>query len=511
MKKHLHFAVVLTGLTTAGFAQSAGSLDLNFDSDGKVTIQPQNGENIGNSVDIGAADKILIGGLMRSSADLSGSVNYGGILRLNTDGSLDNSFGGNSTGTTTRNKAANAMSLLQPSSGRLILVGGNLNTHVSYAYTTGGANDGTFNPFNSSMTNNNEFANGAAMSSSGQFATVGYDAVSGGNYMQTIVYNSNGTPNTSFSSDGNVTNLHPGFTDAMAHDAAFQPDGKIVVAGYAQSASAGYVFGLIRYDASGNLDPAFGNNGFVNNNSNFGNEEVCQAIKIQNDGKIIAVGYAKDASDNNLNKVALARYNADGTLDVSFGSNGWSFPPVLSGRMVAREVAIQADGKYVLACEGTSSTGLNYFVVVRVNYDGTIDTGFGNNGVVSVSFPNANEAGANDVTIQSDNKIVAVGYAIINGVKNIAAVRINPGTVTNVKELPQVSTEFSAYPNPVMDKLYLRNINPGVITITNIRGEAVLQTKVDATATINIADLPAGIYFVYDNNCKAVARFIKDL
>lgn len=194
---------------------------------------------------------------------------------------------------------------------------------------------------------------------------------------------------------------------------ALQSDNKIVIAG-SRRLGADDDFALTRLTADGALDNSFSSDGRLSTNF-FGGNDTAYAVIVQASGKIVSAGSATLAGNLDF---AMARYNPDGTLDSSFGNNGLRTTLIGSGDDVARAIAIQADGKLLLA--GYSWNGLdNDFALARYDANGVLDTSFGSNGVVSTDF------GANDLAyalaLQSDGKIVVVG----NTGTDIAVARYN--------------------------------------------------------------------------------------
>lgn len=125
--------------------------------------------------------------------------------------------------------------------------------------------------------------------------------------------------------------------------------------------------------APGDLDLTFGGTGKVT--TAIGSNSGGNCVKIQNDGKIVVVGYSETM-------IAVARYKSDGSLDESFGGTGTITTPVRSGAE-AKSVAIQSDGKIVVA--GRTEYPRD-FVVARYNADGSLDTSFGGIGIVITAF-----------------------------------------------------------------------------------------------------------------------------
>jgi len=138
-------------------------------------------------------------------------------------------------------------------------------------------------------------------------------------------YNSDGTLDTTFGTGGKVTT---GFVDTVfgpisgsAYSLLLQPDGKIVLAGYA-NLKGGESFALARYNANGTLDAGFGTGGKVSTDfdpSGQGSFAFAYSIALQQDGKIVAVG---ESTINGQRDFALARYNSNGSLDAGFGTGG---------------------------------------------------------------------------------------------------------------------------------------------------------------------------------------------
>ena len=215
-------------------------------------------------------------------------------------------------------------------------------------------------------------------------------------------YNSNGTVDTGFGNAGKVTTDFSCGNPAAYQEVnavALQPDGKIVVAGFldigCQQQGAWW---LSRYNANGTLDTTFGNGGIVR--TAFVNtwDEHATAIVIQPDGKIVAAGFTVNPSAEVYQTLILARYNTDGTLDSSFGESGRVLGDKSHGGAYA--LARQSDGKLVIATNQNQPGSL----VGRYNSSGIVDTTFGNNGWAAPGL-----AFAQGVAIQSQGKIVVVG------------------------------------------------------------------------------------------------------
>jgi uncharacterized delta-60 repeat protein len=216
----------------------------------------------------------------------------------------------------------------------------------------------------------------------------------------------------SFGSGGRVTTDFPGQSDS-ARGMAPQPDGKLVVAGSTYNGPATQIdFALARYNADGTPDQTFGAGGKVTTDFN-GSHDNAYAVAVQPaDGKIVAAG---SAYVGNFTEFALARYNPDGSPDASFGSGGrltTRFNP--SGWENANALAVQPDGKIVVT--GLTRVRNDDIAVARYNPDGTLDASFGSGGKVVTDLPVQpgyssflNDDCGRAVAVRPDGRIVVGG------------------------------------------------------------------------------------------------------
>ncbi|MGI8956533.1 MAG: delta-60 repeat domain-containing protein [Chthoniobacterales bacterium] len=229
-----------------------------------------------------------------------------------------------------------------------------------------------------------------------------------------VGFAADGDLDLTFGNGGSVTTDFQHSTD-IAYAVARQADGKLVVVGttYTNNDYSGEDFALLRYNADGTVDGTFGVNGRVTTDFP-GLAAVISSVVIQPDGKILVAGGAFPAFTF-LGDFELARYNPNGSLDTTFGSGGivtTSFPGQGS---YAFALALQTDGKIIAA--GTDFVNFSSedssntdFGLERYNPDGTPDATFGNGGQVTTNFDGFNDD-AFSVLIQPDGKIVAVGSA----------------------------------------------------------------------------------------------------
>ena len=248
------------------------------------------------------------------------------------------------------------------------------------------------------------------------------------------------------------------YPDESAHDVQIQTDGKIVVAGYAATAKTSNDFALARYNANGSLDTTFGSGGKIRTDFG-GTRDSAAALAFQTDGKIVVVGISNRNTSTKAgslpnNDFAIARYNPTGSLDTTFGAGGKvstsaSADSSLNLSDGAYAVALQPDGKIVVA--GTTFNGTKRdFAVVRYDANGNLDPTFGSGGKVTTAVGSGDDW-LYGLALQSDGKIVVAGQA--SGSSGLALVRytaegrLDPafGPVGNGKVMTANALHFRVY------------------------------------------------------------------
>lgn len=214
-------------------------------------------------------------------------------------------------------------------------------------------------------------------------------------------YRLNGSLDISFGVGGTVRTEIGASSGARA--LATQVDGKIIAGGgFTDDLNRGG-FALVRYRTNGSLDPTFGTGGVATTEIG-GDRDVITGLAIQPDGKIIAVGSSR--CGHYCSKFALARYTSYGSLDSTFGSGG-TVTTAIQGSDAAAAVARQHDGKIVVAGTSSRILGAPSFAVARFTDEGSLDTTFGGDGMVTTLVGTASEAAG--LAIRGDGKIVVGG------------------------------------------------------------------------------------------------------
>src|SRR6185295_17889917 len=225
-----------------------------------------------------------------------------------------------------------------------------------------------------------------AIQPDGRIVVAGFAQLGGAGGTPRVValarYRSDGQPDTSFGNGGALTTSFGG-NFAAASAVMVQPDGKIVVAGTVDFnpdvPGSGLDFALARYNASGTLDGSFGKGGKVVFDF-FGSFDQANAAVLQPDGKIIVAGSASYDSLNQDIGFALARFNTDVIIDFGFGAGGKQITDFFGAGAQANGVVLQPDGKFVVAgtaSDSASRTVATDIALARYNSDGSLDSGFG--------------------------------------------------------------------------------------------------------------------------------------
>jgi uncharacterized delta-60 repeat protein len=255
----------------------------------------------------------------------------------------------------------------------------------------------------------------------GEPVLVGQASSNGGDFAAAR-YQIDGNLDTRFGSGGKVTTDFFNSSIDEAHAVAVQPDQKIVVVGQTLLSGGGNTvdFAVARYNVDGSLDTSFGGGGKVR--TDFANNvDIANSVALQADGKIVVAGFTTDASGHE--DIALARYNRDGSLDATFGQGGKVITRIsgTGGADIATSVALQADGKIVVGGH-SGPPGSSLFVVARYNPNGTLDASFGGIGLTEPVVTGADIASS--LALQPDGKIVVAGTTTVNGNGQFALVRL---------------------------------------------------------------------------------------
>lgn len=397
----LGLAMTVAGVTPA-FADD-GSLDLTFGNNGTV-ITDFGSTDAGNAVVLQQDGKIVMAGISHNGNDTDFA-----LVRYQNDGSLDPTFGVDGKVSTDfgNNRFDYGYAVTLQPDGKILMTGesnisGNASDFGVVRYNVDGSLDNTFGTNGMVITDigSTDHSSAILVQQDSRIVVAGY-SWNGSNYDFALArYNTDGSLDLSFDLDGKVTSDFGGVDLGTAM--VLQPDHKLVVAGTHQDGNIGSDFVLARYNPDGTLDPTFGTEGSVITNFGSGEQygDYGYAVDLQRDGKIVMAGSSEFS-------FALARFNTDGLLDATFDADGkviTDFGPDRAPfeKHSAFAVVIQTDGKIIAT--GTSNSD---FALARYNSDGSLDNGFDVDGRVTTDFGGADFS--YDVAIQPDGKIIAAG------------------------------------------------------------------------------------------------------
>jgi len=361
-------------------------------------------------------------------------------------------------------------------------------------FTTSGSLDTGFDFDGSVATsvNSKSEARAMAIQSNGKIVVAGFTSNGSNDDFVVIRYNSNGSLDNTFNSNG-IVQTAIGSSDDVARAVAIQSDGKIVIAGKSGNGSNNDI-SLARYNSNGSLDTGFDFDGKVVATLSATSTEEANALGFTSDGKILVAGFATTNGSNR--DFALFRFKNDGGVDNTFLNFGKVTTDIGTSNDEARSIFVQSDGKIVLG--GYSYNGNNAdFALVKYTADGNPDSQFGNNSKVTTGIgSDADEIYA--IGLQSDGKIVAGGIAKTGSDFDFALARYNNDVMvstTNVKE----DFLLSIFPNPSKDFLNIRFEKPiSAIKIFDNSGQLVVcenyRNSSAALRVLRVADLQSGTY-----------------
>ncbi|WP_299824409.1 T9SS type A sorting domain-containing protein [uncultured Pontibacter sp.] len=445
---------------------------LNFDGSLDSNFNPSSGfNNTVRAIAIQQDDKVLVGGDF---------TNYNWTLqnrlsRLNSDGTLDNSFEIGSG----FNGSVKSILLQQD---RKIIIAGKFTIY----------NGSTFNKIirlNDNGTLDNSFKIYAGFDNDVEVAVLQPDGkvILGGNF--TSYNGTNCNRIVRLNTDGSLDqtfNVGSGFSSTVSA-IALQPDGKVIVGGSFWSYNGIYMYGLTRLHTNGSIDTSFKPKvGYYSIGPGF----VTHSIVIQPDGKIILGGSANRTE--NVNQ--LFRLNADGSLDAGFSFNHGGPNTIL----------LQDDGKIILG--GLFWIENKQIMMIRMNADLSKDLTF----VLNSEYGNIYE-----IALQSDGRMLVGGeFTSYNGIGRNRIARLigeNTSPVTGIYD--EAHEQANVYPNPATERLFIQlpSIGKAYITVTDSTGRIIQKVSTFVSYELKISNFKRGVYFikVEQDNQTQTLKFLK--
>ena len=275
-----------------------------------------------------------------------------------------------------------------------------------------------------------------------------------------------------------TTNFQDPFSrDETAFGIAVQADGKLVVVGREEHDNHGTDFAVARYNADGTLDTtgwhasgAGGPDDTVPGTemTDFeSDDDAAAGVVVQPDGHLLVAGYVT-RNPGGSRDFAIARYASDGSLDTTWGTGGHVFTSFGDFDDEATAIVLQSDGKFLVSGSSAQADQTKDFALARYNADGTLDTTFGTGGKVTTDFAGHGTDVSQSMLLQPDGKIVLAGWRT-HSPPDFAVARYltdppppPPPTPTTTTTPPTTTTVPSSNPPGCGDT------TPPVVTIASI-------------------------------------------
>lgn len=452
MKKNLFITALCSLISLAAAAQTAGTLDSTFNSNGIYTYDFGFHDNL-KDVKIQPDQKIVCTGVALTPS-FAGELR---VLRLNPDGTPDNTFGTNGVYSLLIGNECYGYESFVRADGKIIVAGLTYDANYNADWLllrldSTGTLDPTFGTNGITMVDfftRDDIAQAITVQADGKILVSGTsnDTINYYNNPTIVRFTENGVIDSTFGTNGIITVAGIDIDNELT-SIAVQNDGKIVAAGHYSKVFTGamdFDVLVIRVDSNGVPDATFGTNGVAITPINGGIDDSF-GMALDTSQNIIVAGFTTLPFTLTLDMVLL-KYNTSGTLDPNFGTGGIvTFNN--SDEDVAYGVKIQPDNKIVVG----GSSGLSFFgprsmAVWRYLSNGTPDNTFGTNGFTTTDiYPDYQDI--NSIALQADGKIVAAGRTYNGSQNDIAVVRYLNGIPTSVEEMSNKNL-LSVFPNPV--------------------------------------------------------------
>ncbi len=488
----------LTFATLCGVASAQiGGLDPSFSGDGIFTLDIATDDQDSYAVAVQSDGKLII-----ACDHYNGSDQDAVILRLNADGTLDNTF--DSDGIAIIDLGGEDLSAYDveiQGDGKIVFGG------VDYFNPDGNFMVGRLNSdgsldasFDTDGIASADIGGGSddqcisiALQADGKIIAVGYMDNGTDGDVAVARFNTDGSLDNSFDSDG-VMNYDSGLDEA-GFSVAEQTDGKIVISGYVDK-TTDVDFAVMRLDSDGALDPTFDTDGIVLTDISGGGDDDGFFLTLQSDGKILVAGDTEGSTGFDL---AVVRYNTDGSLDNTFDGDGYVITDFAGGDETGYDVMVQSDGKIIAL--GSSWGAVSSIAVARYNSDGTLDLTFDSDGKVTTDIGGGDDTEAYRGAIQADGKIVVAGYWYKNATDedDIAVARYLVTDNAGIDDLSGNHLRF--VPNPFSGSCIIhtaQEMNDASVNIYNTTGQCVtiLENIFGNSVAIDGSQLAGGMYYV---------------
>ena len=419
-------ALMVSALTASAASAAPGELDHSFGTNGIAEFPGFPSEEVSDMAVQGDGKIVLAGTVLLPAPNFRDTY----VARLVPQGAFDSSYG-SGTGFSDINlgdpdqggglillpdgriQVSGATTTTGPGGGRRFVLAQLLNPQGTFDPAFGGGTGRIVDRYNILGTSGDADASLDAARQGSNTIIAGFSDPAGATAANFAVarISPEGVQDSSFGGGSGVSYADFFGGDDVGRAVAVQPDGKIVVVGVAGPGSAGGFIGVARFNSNGGLDSSFNGGGMATVQGSG------EALAIQPDGKVVVAGTSGG-------DFIIARFNENGSLDSGFGSGGRAFIDFGAPLDVANDLALQPDGKILVAGSGPQ------FDVARLQPNGALDSTFGNGGKAQVAFDDGPEADA--LALQPDGNIVVAGSGFNNG-RYLAVARLQgdpPGKVS---------------------------------------------------------------------------------
>lgn len=502
-------------LAYVGFAQDPGTYDETFGINGFADFAPSASHDFIETVLVQDDGKIITTG--RSRYDASNYDAY--ISRHNADGTIDVDYG---MGGITHIQATPAIYI---NAGRDAAFGKDGLMYIcgyTYDYTNNQGfvccfdENGFANPyFGTEGITISEYGGGIvyeaiAVDSEGRPVVTGY--------LNDIVlvrrYDLTGAPDATFGDNGTVMVNIPGSMFSYAYDIIILPDDKIIISGFrVDEATYTHEAYVARLLADGSLDTTFGGSGFVAIKAGQ-ISDYATSISVTPEGDYIVAGHNDLESIDNLprSEAYVTRIKADGTIDATFGTNGFTRFETFSGNGCENncETATVAHDGQIFG----SYYSFNHYTeesrayIFNLDSNGQLKESFAGTGILPVTESNLDIEGIVEirtfsVALNNDGKLIVGGFAYNNDgySSEIFIGRVNTDVQPTIGCEEIEATGFNVYPNPATSTIFVETNDNAQVDIVDMTGRCVKSFEVtDNVSSINIEDINEGVYFMMIQN-----------
>lgn len=313
--------------------------------------------------------------------------------------------------------------------------------------------------------------------------------LSGNIYNGAILYklDENGNPDSNSGVNGMRTLSDAGFL-FLNWDAVLLSDGNLLSVGLDFTNFDDTKMSCMKIDLDGNLITSFADNGRFSYDPYSGMPEVTDFFsmaKVRNDGKILLIGTSTEQK--------LVLIDGSGEIDESFGNAG-----IVSHNYPSSDVILQEDNKILIGGNVVVSD-YNYGIsITRLTENGDLDESFNYTGNYQLDISEENDYLQEFQFMDSTHLLVSGSSRLYDGEANFMLARLDISQTLSSEEL--MATDFSIYPNPAEDVLFIEGISPQKVQILNTLGELVVELPYDLESGVSLEKLSSGSYFISFGN-----------